>query len=125
MEINDGLENRVLTFVRENLLSRTEKVSTETTINHDIGIVGLEAYDFMNLFAEEFNVDLTNFDFDLYFDPEPNGLLLPISLLIELYHLVFTRRRKEKKSIPLKIEDLIKSAKKGEWVSRPPTSASE
>ena len=99
MEINDGLENRVLTFVRENLLSRTEKVSTETTINHDIGIVGLEAYDFMNLFAEEFNVDLTNFDFDLYFDPEPNGLLLPISLLIELYHLVFTRRRKEKKSL--------------------------
>lgn len=110
------VEKEVLAFVKRKLLSKNESASLQTSINIDIGIVGTEAYDFMADFGENFRVDLSNFEVDLYFEREPNLLLLPLFPFYALYRFIFLKNRKERKIIPLRISDLVKSVEVGEWV---------
>lgn len=50
-----------------------------TRLHYDLGLVGLDAYDFMNWYAETFKVDLSGLNADNYFREEPE----PLSRLID------------------------------------------
>ncbi len=66
------------------------------------GIAGDDAQEFITAFHKQFNVDMKNFDFSLYFGDE--GFLLTFFLL-----------RRKRRFLPLSIRDLATIAQTAEW----------
>ena len=53
--------------------SQIDKCDLDTRLYHDLGVYGEAAEDCMAVLAETYQVDLTNFDFEVYFPPEYPG----------------------------------------------------
>lgn len=63
---------RVESFVSESLSLREEEkrsLSADTRLLHDLGMDGTDAVEFMEAFSEEFDVDMSEFEFDRHFWP--------------------------------------------------------
>ena len=69
---------------------------------------GDDAWEFLDAFKDAFEVDMSGFDFDLYFGSE--GFFLPLYL----YWLLFDRRKL--RSIPVTLADLAVSAEAKKWI---------
>ena len=108
--MNDELYGRVKAFIVEQVVWASEKELTpETGLLHDLGIDGDDAYELIEAFCEEFNIqNMSAFDFSTYFGPEVGDLF------ILLYCLVFDRDKLLR--IPITLRDLVKSAEAKRWI---------
>ncbi|SDP18111.1 Protein of unknown function [Filomicrobium insigne] len=97
------LWERLLKFVREETRTR-KNISGDTDIAHDLGVDGDDALEFMLAFQREFNVDLSNFRFNLHFGSEGFDLISAIEALV-----------RKKGGIPVTIFILFYAAKSSRW----------
>jgi len=75
------MNNNLLEFIKQH--TKTQKLLKPTTkINHDLGLDGDDALEFMQAYADTYNVDLTNFVFHNYFGEEKS--INPVALIRHL-----------------------------------------
>lgn len=111
--VRDEVEKKVLDFVRKQY--KYADINLNTDIRDDLGITGIEAVEFLTDFSEEFEVDMSNFDFSKHFEGEAHGLLLPLWLLQWIYYNVF-KKGQEDDLVPITIGNLVESVRKKKWV---------
>ena len=73
--MNDTIFNNIKSFVEEVRWKYPFELQRETRVEQDLGITGDDAYDFINVFSKQFSVDVTNFNFDSYFELEGDWIL--------------------------------------------------
>jgi hypothetical protein len=81
----------------------TQKINLNTSINFDAKIEGDDAIEFLTLFGNTFNVDVSKFKYDNYFSPE--GL----DLIGGAYKLIIGKRKHYKSLIVLDLLNAIHS----------------
>jgi Protein of unknown function (DUF1493) len=96
------------TFISEQTGHNTEKILQESRINFDFKIDGDDADDFMQAYSKEFNVDLSEFDFEKYFNTEGTD---PI---IGFFIWLFRSNRTPKSA--LYVKDLLLAVDTKKWV---------
>lgn len=74
MEEIDTFEKIKEFVIRESLVDNLE-ITRMTTIERDLGITGDDAWNLMEKFRNEFCVDISNFEFDKYFQEEGSWVL--------------------------------------------------
>lgn len=84
------------------------KFTNETDLVKDLKLFGDDAYEFIYLFSKRFNVNIVEFNFEEYFNPEEDWILP------KLFNLILRRSERSKKRITL--GDLAKSVKDGKLV---------
>lgn len=84
------------------------KFTNETDLVKDLKLFGDDAYEFIYLFSKRFNVNIVEFNFEEYFNPEGDWILH------RLLNLILRRSERSKKRITL--GDLVKSVKEGKLV---------
>ena len=62
----------LILFVRDQIREYKKSITRETSIENDLGVTGEEAAELLSSFSAKFNVDISKFDFDKYFNEEPN-----------------------------------------------------
>lgn len=84
--MDNQILNNIITFLDNESRNFLESgIQRETRIEQDLKITGEDAIEFIVAFGKEFNVDVSNFMAEEYFEPE--GMCL----------FSFFRRKKEKK----------------------------
>jgi hypothetical protein len=109
--MDETLENRVIKFVGDQAGVDTCCLELETTLVGDLAYDGGLGVDFMMNFADEFKVDLSQFDPDKYIPPEPG--LIPAGVF-----RFFGIERKPSQWLPISIRDLVAAAEAGKWKKR-------
>lgn len=104
MNTENELWDRIVDFTRRQTKTSAQ-LSRKTELQRDLGIEGDDAFDLVEAFAEEFEVDPGDFDFHRYFGPEGFN---PLSLVFSLF-------RKREKPVGLTLAMLEKAAKLGVW----------
>lgn len=111
-------------------LAGNEQINLRTSINYDLGILGLDWDTFLEEYESEFNAQLHGLVYTDYFDEEvpslKNILLIPIRILwLLLVYLPARLLGINKKRIfwykeqpPLTVGDLVLSAIAGQFVKR-------
>lgn len=86
--MDEHLAERVVGFLCEFFAVRSDKLRAETRLEEDLGMTGLDASEFLESFAREFDVDLTGIEFHKHFGPECGPtLLMPRELEEEMRDL--------------------------------------
>ena len=80
-------------------------LTRETTLQGDLKIWGDDAFEFIEAFGREFNVDLTKFEFGKYFKAEGDWILTSI--------FGFILGKKKQTYVPITLGDLEKAAIEG------------
>ncbi|MGJ4926907.1 DUF1493 family protein [Bradyrhizobium sp. HKCCYLS2038] len=104
--VSDPLHQRVLHFVAAQTGARIE-LSEQTDIARDLGVDGIEAYEFMIAFQRAFEVDMSGFAFDRHFGPEG----------FSLTGLILTVLRLRPSPQPLTVGTLVDAARQKRWPS--------
>lgn len=79
------------------------ELKQDTQIEGDLGITGDDAVEFIIEFGKKFDVDISKFMADEYFEPEGCDFLSPILIFFKI------KKKKEKKVLTIKdLEDAIK-----------------
>ncbi|MFB6447393.1 DUF5958 family protein [Bradyrhizobium tunisiense] len=99
-----GLLESLLSFVRAETLTRRQ-ITLATDIARDLGVDGDDAHEFICRFADQFKVDMSEFDFDRYFGGEGFDL-------VGLIKSVIAERSTK---APMTVELLFVSAKQRRW----------
>ena len=73
MNVPPELVARVIDLVHRSSGTRKAKIHIDSDLGRDLGIDGDDASDLLKAFAQEFQVDLSDFKFDTYFGPEAGG----------------------------------------------------
>jgi acyl carrier protein len=99
-----ALEQKVKEFVARRINVKPECISLQTRLLEDLGIDGDDAVDLFEVFAQEFQVDISSLDLNKYFGPEAGFnlflfWLMPSSTLDTLT-----------------IQDLVSAAQAGKWL---------
>ena len=104
-----GITERVIVdFVAQEIGAPARCIHPQTTVNHELGLDGQDAAEFMEEFGERYSVDLGQFPFDRYFGPEAAGCLL-VLLPLPPYG---SRRATP---TPLMVAQLLSAAQSGVW----------
>lgn len=77
----DEIYRALLEFISDEVRDESVEIKRESAIENDLGISGDDADDFILKFAKKFNVDISEFDADKYFEGEPG--FLPLSSAAE------------------------------------------
>lgn len=101
------LYERIVSLIRQEMGFTGRPIATQTSLQQ-IGLDGAEACTFMSRFAEEFRVDMKNFDFSRHFGRE--GLWIP-----DLW----------KSAVPITISELVEVASRGVWPAPPAPKATD
>ncbi len=101
--------DEVKELVSKEFSVKVEKLLNQTRLSHDLGMDGDDAWEFIEVFSEYFQVDMADFEFRLYFGEEAGAD--PITLI---YFLIFKSARP--KFIPITIFDLANSADQKKWI---------
>ena len=109
MNTNDHLMNTVIDFVQR--VTKTPAgiagiLNAETELGRDLGLDGMDAYEFLGAFGQEFNVDMSSFGFDKHFGPEGIDLTWLHRKLLN---------KKGPKYVPITIGDLVKAVAAKNW----------
>ena len=73
--MNQKIFNDIKLFVEEMRWKYPFELVRETRIEQDLGITGVEAYEFIDAFRKQFSVDVSNFKFESYFESEGDWIL--------------------------------------------------
>src|SRR6267378_5285355 len=79
-----------------------QRISTETSLNQDLGIDGDDAAQLLSVYSEAFGVDLSDFRFSEYFRGEPH--------LFNLW-----RSGRGSNLTPITVRDLVEAARQKKW----------
>lgn len=60
-------EDNFLDFVSKKLLIKRDKLHINLSLNFDLGIEGIDAINFIHEYSINYNVDISNFNYDNYF----------------------------------------------------------
>lgn len=102
----DDIWRQIIQFVKE---KRWEGEYThETDLVKDLKLKGDDAYEFICLYGEKFNVNIVEFNFEKYFYAEGDWILL------EILDLILKWKKKIKEKITL--GDLERGVKEGKLV---------
>ena len=112
LAMDPELPARIVQFVREFWTTPSEKLRPETRLEEDLGITGADAAEFLEAFAREFQIDLTDIEFHKHFGPEGSGprLLWPRSL---------KKQMRDFGKYPVTIGHLIDVAVAKRWICPP------
>jgi len=92
-------------FLKKETGYEINDTSPNWKIGDDLGFYGDEAEDFIIKFSKEFNIDISNFAFNNYFNPEIDKISLSIFNF-------FKKGQTEKKDLTIKdLKDAIESGK--------------
>ncbi|MCR1767872.1 DUF1493 family protein [Burkholderia glumae] len=110
--MRDDIWQRLEEFTREELgrplLGGSLNIKPESRLEQDLGLTGLDAVEFIDEWAERFNVDAKDFPYRRYFGPEGQELL---SSIIGL----FSRARRRPERVPLTMGMLAEATRRGRW----------
>ncbi len=116
-DIDEDLYDRVLQFVAKNLGFRTQeicKIQAYSRMYHDLGCDGVDGYELLEAFSKEFQVEMSEFNFDKHFGPE-----LPFFPPLWLFWWIFqSEKLNEKgqfKKVPITVMDLYEAARSKKW----------
>lgn len=110
LRLDETLESRIIDFVARQTAEPTHRLTLLVDLRKDLGVEGDEAEELMTQFAQEFDVDMRDFQFSKYFGPEA-----PFSLIWYLYMKFFEPRLL--KFTPLTVADLVQSARQKRWIT--------
>ncbi|GCB33271.1 DUF1493 family protein [Bacteroides faecalis] len=102
----DDIWKQIILFVEEERWNG--EFTHETDLVKDLKLKGDDAYEFICLFGKKFNINISEFDFEEYFDSEGDWIL-PMIL-----DLLLKRKKKIKKKITL--GDLERGVKEGKLI---------
>lgn len=100
------IEVRVYRFVAENCNVNEQQLNPKTEIVKDLRLVGDDAFEFIEAFAEEFSVKVGDFKFSDYFPTEGFN---PLGVVASLFE-----SKKEYKVVTVGM--LVKAALDKEWI---------
>lgn len=106
------VEAKIIIFIVEQTSANLEKICWETRLGEDLGIDGDDASEFFENFSKEFEVDLSNFQFDKYFGSEAG-----FDLLLAMWQIFFDEPKQKLETITVK--DLITAAIAKKWNNKP------
>lgn len=78
MELNEQKYQELISFIKSEILGEGDEnviLDRDTSIEEDLGVTGIDADKFILEFSRKFNVDLSGFNIDNYFEPEFSFLL--------------------------------------------------
>lgn len=67
-----SINTTLIKFIRDEIGDDIIPVEDHTTLESDLGISGIDADKFILSFSKKFNIDLSDFNIDNYFEPEVN-----------------------------------------------------
>jgi acyl carrier protein len=106
------LADQVRQFICDFWSQRPDKLRSDTRLEDDLGISGFDAVEFLEAFANAFDVDLTGIEFHKHFGPERGPILY------------WSRRLKEEMKdlgkYPVTVGHLIEVAGAKRWECPPP-----
>ena len=73
MAIDELKYDELLAFIRAEILGKRDEslvLDRDTSLEEDLGLSGIDADQFILKFSNEFNVDISGFNIDDYFEPE-------------------------------------------------------
>jgi hypothetical protein len=110
--MDTNLPDRVRQFVCDFWYVSPHRLRPDTRLEEDLGMTGDDAAEFMEAFAEAFEVDLTGIEFHRHFGPECSGpiLFLPRWLQEEM---------KDLGNYPVTVGHLIEVAAAKRWMCAP------
>lgn len=106
MEQTDNIKNALYVLIHHYIGGNKENYTAKTRINFDLGMDGDDAIDFLIAYAEKFQVDLSNFEINAYFNQEG------CSPFKSIYTFLFKREVQK----PLTIGQLLSAIEAGKLV---------
>jgi hypothetical protein len=110
--MNSDTWERLETFAREelgrSLLGGRLNLVPTSRLEDDLGLTGLDAVEFIDKWAETFNVQAQDFPYRRYFRPEGQALLSGFLGL-------FSKRYRRPAIIPLTLGMLAEAMRRGRW----------
>jgi hypothetical protein len=118
--IDTDIWKRLEAFTREELgrpiFGGPLKLTPSTRLEQDLGVTGLDGVEFIDKWAQTFNVQADDFPYGRYFGPEGQQLL---SALMGL----FSKRRRKPDLVPLTLAMLAEAVRLGTWDTKAIESA--
>lgn len=109
---SDDIWDRLEAFTREELgrplFGGRLNIQPSSRLEHDLGLTGLDAVEFIDKWAKTFNVDAVGFPYRRYFSPEGQELL---SSFLGL----FSKRFRPPPLVPLTMAMLEEAIRRGRW----------
>jgi acyl carrier protein len=122
---------RVIAFTARQLSCKQSKLSADTTLQHDLGVDGLDGSDYIEAYAKEFEVDVGACRIDKHFGPDPDSLV-PIAIVVVGIEMLirFCCRRLHRRTdwldsailesttdprMPITLGDLVTAAETRRW----------
>jgi acyl carrier protein len=77
--------HKLIQFIREEIGEFKMQIDSNTTIEDDLGVTGDEAIELIQKIAKEFSIDISEFEYEKYFHPEPGifrtfGTIKPLTI---------------------------------------------
>ncbi|MGK8204740.1 DUF1493 family protein [Burkholderia cenocepacia] len=107
-DIWERLEAFTRAELRRPLFGGKLDLQPASRLEQDLGVTGLDAVEFIDKWAEAFNVDAKDFPYRRYFGPEGQELL---SSLVGL----FSKRHRRPARVPLTLGMLAEATRRGKW----------
>lgn len=104
MEIDADLRAQISGIIARHTGIPQERIRPENRLLHDLGIDGDDAGELLTDFAKTFHVEMSGFDFAMFFLSEPH--------LFNFWKFLFG---KTKRLPPLTVDDLCRSAAAGKF----------
>ncbi len=104
----ENISEEIKKFVNEIRGGYTFDFTKDTKLQEDLNIWGDDAVEFIENFGGNFNVDISEFDFNKYFKPEGDMILASI---VNLF-----RKTKPPEFTPLTLGDLEQAIRNGKLV---------
>ena len=74
--MENNTDKELFMFLNEELNVNIDEYSPNFDLNKDLNVYGEDAIEFLEKFGEKFNVNLDNFNFEKYFNPEIDKISL-------------------------------------------------
>ncbi len=105
----ENVEHDVFKFLSIAFAVELDTIKPDSDIVNDWGIEGDEAFEILETFSEQFNVDMSDFDFNKYFFPKEKNF----SAFLAMWWRVLSGKRSREKQ--LLVQDLVRAAKNKKW----------
>ncbi|WP_053982332.1 DUF1493 family protein [Marinagarivorans algicola] len=106
------LKDDVIDFLAEFTRIDRSKIHPHTLVNDELGVDGDDGIELLERFSEKFNVDLESLN-KKYFEGEG----FPLGKLFTWPLRLFSKKTSKNESCsPLKVQTLIESAERREWI---------
>jgi acyl carrier protein len=104
-----ALSDRIIDLVHRETSAPKDRIHLHSELGDDLGIDGADGWELIEAFAKEFEVDISEFQWDRYFGPEAG--FNPILWLIQ-----WAIGRLPKKLEPITIQNLVDAAERHKLV---------